>query len=416
MSDESPKAPLIYRGRHYDLSSFLDRHPGGREILERFVGQDATSVMHMTHDMRHMGVQKALQKLELGPAEDHPISSFDQDYLALEERFLAQGLFKPSLAWYAYKSALVLGLLALAFVVPGPWLKGVCFGLFIQQSAFIAHDTCHDAVVPRRYRRRVAWFFGTVCFGLRHDKWQREHTIHHMVTSRPFEDPQMNTMPHLLYAFREAEAFERRKGRAITDWEKTKMGFQHLWLLPVLLLYGRINVVRGDVQRAWQERSRHYLGGYALHFGLWIALLAQGYREALAFWPAFIVTTLAVSGLIHLQLILSHAYAPRLFKEEQIASGMRLQVISNQNITTTWLDDWFHGGLQHHIEHHLFPRLPRHNLAKIRPEVKALCERHGLPYRSDPFPVAVRDMMRSLYAQGAPFRAELAARREDAAS
>jgi delta8-fatty-acid desaturase len=223
----------------------------------------------------------------------------------------------------------------------------------------------------------------------------------------------MNTMPHLLYAHRELAAFEQRR-RPVTAWEKTKMGYQHIWLLPVLLLYGRINVVKGDVKRAIKERSAHYLSGYALHFGLWGLLLAQGAGSLFSYALIFVPVTLAVSGIIHLQLILSHAYAPRLFEDEQREAGMQLQAISNQNITTSWLDDWFHGGLQHHIEHHLFPRLPRHSLPKVRPFVRALCEKHGLPYRTSPFLTAVADLMRSLYRQGAPLRAELAQRNQRA--
>jgi len=407
MSDPAVPQTIVYRGRRYDVTKWLARHPGGG-ILDRFIGQDATCVMHMSHDMRHKGIQKLLAKMDIGPADDSPVSAFDADYLALEQMFYERGWFDASVPYYVYKTCMLFALLAVAFLVPGPWLKGLFFGLFIQQSAFIAHDVCHDQVMPRRFRRPASWFYGTVCFGLSHEKWLREHTVHHMINGRPFEDPQMNTMPHLLYAFREVEAFERRKQRAVTDWEKTKMGFQHLWLLPVLLLYGRINVVKGDLKTAFRTRSRHFLSGHALHFVLWGLLLGQGYREPLYFAAVFIPVTLAVSGIIHLQLILSHAYAPRLFEDEQKQTGMKLQAISNQNITTTWIDDWFHGGLQHHIEHHLFPRLPRHSLAKIRPHVRALCERHGLPYRSDPFLIAVRDLFRSLYRQGAPMRAELA--------
>ncbi|KAM1177042.1 hypothetical protein ACFX13_016860 [Malus domestica] len=52
-------------------------------------------------------------------------------------------------------------------------------------------------------------------------------------------------------------------------------------------------------------------------------------------------------------------------------------------VCPSWMD-WFHGGLQFQIEHHLFPRLPlpRGNLRKIAPLVKALCEKHNLPYTS----------------------------------
>ena len=32
------------------------------------------------------------------------------------------------------------------------------------------------------------------------------------------------------------------------------------------------------------------------------------------------------------------------------------------------------------VEHHLFPRLPRHNLGAVRPLVRALAAKHGVPY------------------------------------
>jgi fatty acid desaturase len=412
MADTPPPSLIVYRGRRIDVGDFLDRHPGGRAILERFLGQDATCVMHMMHDMRTKQAQKLLERMDRGPAQDQPLSAFDADYLALEASFYEQGLFEPSRAWYAYKAACVIALFAAALWVSTPWLSGLLFGLFIQQSAFIAHDVCHDAAVPRRQRNFVAWLFGTVFFGLRDDKWTRDHTTHHAITNRPLGDPQMNLLPHLVYQAREIPAFEERKKRTITDWERTKMGYQHLWLMPLLLLYGRINIVRVDFMLAWRERHRRYLLGYALHFTLWGIMLAKFAYAPLGTWPAFVLSTLAISGVIHLQLILSHAYAPRLFEAEQAEAGMRLQAISNQNITTTFLDDWFHGGLQHHIEHHLFPRLPRHSLPKVRLAVRALCEKHSLPYRSDYFPVAVWDLMKSLYAQGAPLRAQLAARQK----
>ncbi|CAN1237518.1 Delta(8)-fatty-acid desaturase 1 [Linum grandiflorum] len=47
--------------------------------------------------------------------------------------------------------------------------------------------------------------------------------------------------------------------------------------------------------------------------------------------------------------------------------------------------DWFHGGLQFQLEHHLFPRLPRCQLRKVSPVVQDLCKKHNLPYRSYSF-------------------------------
>ncbi len=41
------------------------------------------------------------------------------------------------------------------------------------------------------------------------------------------------------------------------------------------------------------------------------------------------------------------------------------------------------GGLDRQIEHHLFPNLPPPRLREIAPEVKEICRRHGVTYRTD---------------------------------
>ncbi len=41
------------------------------------------------------------------------------------------------------------------------------------------------------------------------------------------------------------------------------------------------------------------------------------------------------------------------------------------------------GGLDRQIEHHLFPTFPPERLREIAPEVKAICERYGVPYKTD---------------------------------
>lgn len=41
------------------------------------------------------------------------------------------------------------------------------------------------------------------------------------------------------------------------------------------------------------------------------------------------------------------------------------------------------GGLDRQIEHHLFPKLPPNRLREIAPEVKKVCEEHGVEYKTD---------------------------------
>jgi fatty acid desaturase len=45
--------------------------------------------------------------------------------------------------------------------------------------------------------------------------------------------------------------------------------------------------------------------------------------------------------------------------------------------------DYMSCWLNYQIEHHLFPDLPMRQYSRIQPEVKALCEKHGIPYRQE---------------------------------
>ncbi len=44
-----------------------------------------------------------------------------------------------------------------------------------------------------------------------------------------------------------------------------------------------------------------------------------------------------------------------------------------------WLD-FLHGGLQFQAVHHLFPRVPRHNLRRAQKYVREFCADVGIPY------------------------------------
>jgi delta8-fatty-acid desaturase len=44
-----------------------------------------------------------------------------------------------------------------------------------------------------------------------------------------------------------------------------------------------------------------------------------------------------------------------------------------------WLD-FIHGGLQFQAIHHLFPRVPRHNLRKAQVMIREFCADTGIPY------------------------------------
>jgi fatty acid desaturase len=57
------------------------------------------------------------------------------------------------------------------------------------------------------------------------------------------------------------------------------------------------------------------------------------------------------------------------------------QVLGSVNYRTGGdVNDFLHGFLNYQIEHHVFPDLPMRQYQLIQPRVKAICEKHGVPY------------------------------------
>jgi len=50
----------------------------------------------------------------------------------------------------------------------------------------------------------------------------------------------------------------------------------------------------------------------------------------------------------------------------------------------TWMD-WFHGGLQFQVEHHFYPRLPRHQLRQCSYRLQEICKKHNMKYHAHSF-------------------------------
>jgi len=61
------------------------------------------------------------------------------------------------------------------------------------------------------------------------------------------------------------------------------------------------------------------------------------------------------------------------------------QMLGSANFEGGRLMHIMSGNLSFQIEHHLFPDIPAHRYARISPEVKAICEKYGLPYNTGSF-------------------------------
>ena len=136
--------------------------------------------------------------------------------------------------------------------------------------------------------------------------------------------------------------------------------------------------------------------------GLWRKIGKQTLKDYVLFpaltGPQF-VTTLAANGTANLvrnlwaYSIIFCGHFPSgtaTFSEEETENETRgewyvRQMMGSANITGSELFHIMSGNLSHQIEHHLFPDVPARRYPEIAPEVRALCEKYGLPYNTGSF-------------------------------
>lgn len=97
------------------------------------------------------------------------------------------------------------------------------------------------------------------------------------------------------------------------------------------------------------------------------------------------------------------------FTEEETAEETRgewyvRQMLGSANIAGGKLFHIMSGNLSHQIEHHLFPDIPANRYPEIAPEVRALCEKYGLPYHTGPLSKQIGDVWLKIFKLALPPR------------
>jgi fatty acid desaturase len=97
------------------------------------------------------------------------------------------------------------------------------------------------------------------------------------------------------------------------------------------------------------------------------------------------------------------------FSEEETADETRgqwyfRQLLGSANLTGGKLFHVLSGNLGFQIEHHLFPDIPAHRYADISVEVRAVCERYGIPYNAGPLHKQFGSVVRKILKLALPDR------------
>jgi fatty acid desaturase len=324
------------------------------------------------------------------------------DFAQLSRKIADAGLLGRRPGYYAFRISAVAGLYvggwtAFALVGAGWWTLAVAAFLAVVfgQVALVAHDVAHRQVFRRRKASEVSGRIAAASIGMGYGWWQDKHTRHHANPNNEDLDPDLD--PDLL-------VWSQDQARAATGLPRLIGRWQAFLFFPLLTLEGfNLHVSSG---RALFNRS---LKHQRLDGALLFAHCAV-YLTAL-FWvlpPGMAIAFLAVhQGLFGLYL--GSLFAPNhkgmpIIRGEDRPDFLRRQVLTSRNVNGGRFTDIALGGLNHQIEHHLFPSMPSPNLRRARALVRRHCEELGVDYLETGLIASYRQALTSLHQAGAPLR------------
>ncbi|KAJ4340651.1 hypothetical protein N0V87_002312 [Didymella glomerata] len=318
------------------------------------------------------------------------------DYRELHEQIKAEGLYKCNYSAYGRESIRYAALFAaFAYLLYSKWYltSALFLGLFWQQIMFTAHDAGHRGISGNFViDTLIGAFIADFCCGLSIGWWKSSHNVHHLITNMPEHDPDIQNTP----IFSTSPTYI--KGVISTfykdfefKWDaacEVLLPYQKYTYYPIMAL-ARFNLYilswchlcsprAAQLGAAWWTRPVElvFMACYWFIFGyllVWCTLPT---------WPiriGFVLISHLVTMILHVQITLSHWGMPTAdlgptesFPQRQMRTTMDVEC-------PAWLD-WVHGGLQFQAVHHLFPRVPRHNLRRGQELVREFSKKTGIRY------------------------------------
>lgn len=413
---ERNDAWIVVGGKVYDVTSWVEKHPGGQLPILNLAGRDATVAFQNFHPP---AVKQQLKAFCVGSLKAAQGDELTEDYKKLKRELEARGLFRQNWSFYMKEVGFILCLLLLLLRLLGstsPVVRclggGITLGMFWQQVAFVGHDIGHNAFTGvRTVDAALGIVAGNFLTGIGVGWWKATHNVHHVVVNSVDHDPDIQHMPFMAISdkfFNSIYSRYHMDTLLFTPLARKLVSIQHKLFFPLLMVARYGLVLQGIKTVGWEWHKRHT--GFLAPGATWVRLLEGvgficyfAYVGALlsllpVWWEKLLVVLLshATFSILHLQINLSH-WSRHVYMGLPEGSWVQTQMSGTMNWNCPEWMDWFHGGLQFQIEHHLFPRMPRPNLRKASKYVQAFCKKHQLEYRTVGFYDATMEIMATLH-------------------
>jgi len=329
--------------------------------------------------------------------QTNTIEASPEDFGVLARQVREAGLLNRRFGYYGAKIPLTVGAFGAGFagliLLGNSWYAlaiAAFLGLTFTQLGFVGHDAGHQEVFrSRRANRLLGFAVGNVLIGMSFGWWVPKHSAHHAHPNEIGRDPDIGDGPSCPATVDGADVTGGRLSRAMDRWRAP--------LFFPLMIMRSTGIYVLSVQRLVRTRDRAAVvegALLALHVALYLTCV---------FWvlsPLKAVAFIAVQQAVF-SVYLGCSFAPNhkgmpIVDPEEGLSFVRRQVITSRNIAGGRFTNLLLGGLNYQIEHHLFPSMPRPNLARAQGIVRAFCLENDLGYEEDSLIGSYRKTLRSL--------------------
>eukprot|EP00736_Rhodelphis_marinus_P013637 Rmarinus@m.27953 len=411
---------VAYRGYVYDVTKFLDRHPGGRDALLYGAGRDVTQLFESYHKFNTASL---LSKFRVGRLVSDELPTFPEPspfYKTAKNR--VENYFKetgkdPKWHWkiaviypaiyISWLSAYYLEWFYFENNLPMQILSAIWVGL---ASAFVGlmpmHDSSHFSVTHNPTVWKLIGLTHDLANGASFHNWMYQHTLgHHPYTNIDGADPDICTNDQ-----------DFRRIKWLQPW-MAQYFKQHVWV-PLLYCFLSLKTRYQDLTLVFRDRRNGAIRmnktptvdlAFLLAGKVWwffLRLMLPIYFHGVARGVLMcLVNDFATSYWLALSFQCSHVTREvdwlEIPKEIVQKDGTRriimpvdwaeMQVATTQdyaydNALTTFLV----GALNHQMTHHLFPGICQYHYPEISPIVQKTAQEFGIrTYYKDTFTEAL---------------------------
>jgi fatty acid desaturase len=329
-------------------------------------------------------------------------NSYSNEYSELKRLLMQQGLFARQPTYYTCKILQMLSFFVLALTILIAtdlfWVQilNAAFLAFVfTQMAFMGHDAGHRQMFQSSRNADVFGLLCTLLTAISFSWWIDKHNRHHRHPNHLERDPDVQ-LRFLTFAT-EQTGMARGFRRSIVKYQA------HLFF-PMLLLQGfaiRVHSLRFLLYKRARFPIAEWLS-MTIHFGIYLGIVfaCLGIGQAMVF--------ILVHQML-LGLYMGSVFAPNhkgmlVLRGDHRVDQLRQQVLTARNVRSHPLTDFWFGGLNYQIEHHLFPSMARNKLKEAQATVKAFCQAHSIAYCETGVWDAYRETLRYLHHVSAPLR------------